>query len=108
MQEERKIFNTFLGLHAHRACTSDAPVAYLHFYDPEKNPSMATAELVKFTPADVTAELDATQELVRWLLHQLSTYDCARQRIVGVVFRKDCVLSEVLRAPRNTRDAAAR
>jgi hypothetical protein len=57
------------------------------------------ASLVRFTKENVLSEMDKESDLVKWLLEQMCTYDCTCQRIVGLVFDKKTVLSEVLRCP---------
>lgn len=97
MEREQKIFRVFLSLHAHKATPTEEPCAYIQFYD-ENMP--ADMPLIKFTREDIVecGELDHESELVRFLLHQMTTYDCRTQRIVGLVFDKKIVLSDVLRS----------
>tara|TARA_E500000178_G_scaffold356156_1_gene432023 strand:- start:2420 stop:2719 length:300 start_codon:yes stop_codon:yes gene_type:complete len=98
MERERKVFKVFLSMHASKALATEEPVAYLQFYD-ECIP--ADAPLIKFTREDIIdcSELDHNSELVRFLLHQMTTYDCRTQRIVGLIFNKNTVISDVLRMP---------
>lgn len=98
MEEKRRTFAAFLALHAHKADVTDEPVAHLLFEDGGFRGT--DTPLVAFTVEHVMAELDTDAELVRWLLHQMSTYEPTRERIVGLVFDKQTVLSEVLRVPR--------
>jgi hypothetical protein len=93
MERQRKIFNTFLALNAHHAVPTEEPVVHLQFYDGRCD----SQELLALTRDDVLEALDPSSELVRWLLEQMRTYDCLRQRIVALVFDKKTVLSEVLR-----------
>jgi hypothetical protein len=99
MDEKRQILRTFLSLHAHHAQPTSDPVAHLHFYRGSSDP--LTCDLVRFTVDEIVAELDTESELVHWLLHQMTTYEPTQQRIVGVVFDSQTVLSEVLRTPRH-------
>lgn len=94
MQAERKTFGAFLALHAHKAPPTEEPCAYLQFANTTLTPA---TPLICFTRENVVEELDASSELVRWLLHQMSTYECTKQRIVALVFDRQTVLSEVLR-----------
>ena len=94
MEKERKIFETFLSLHSHKADVTDEPVAHVQFHS-DKMPH--NAPLLQMTKEDIISDLDPTSELVRWLLEQMNTYDCTRQRIVGLIFDERTVLSEVLR-----------
>ena len=97
MEEQRRRFRGFLELHAHKAVTTEEPVAHLQF----ASDTMALdAPLLQLTREDVLEALDPEgSELVRWLLEQMRTYDCTRERIVGLVFDEKTVLSEVLRTP---------
>lgn len=95
MESERRAFEVFLALHAHNARPTSVPTAHLHFY----SEGQTDGTLVAFTREEVIEELDREAELVRFLLHQMTTYDCTRQRIVGLVFSKHTVLSDVLRMP---------
>lgn len=97
MEREQKIFKVFLSLHAHKATATETPCAYLQFYDEHM---AVDAPLIRFTREEVVEcdELDHECELVRYLLHQMTTYDCRTQRIVGLVFDKEIVLSDVLRS----------
>lgn len=93
MDERRGTFRAFLALHAHKAPQgTEEPVAHLQFH-----PVALEAPLLALTRDDVLDALDASSELVRWLLEQMRTYDCRTQRIVGLVFDERTVLSEVLR-----------
>lgn len=113
MEEERRIFRQFLQMHAAKATPTDEPMAHLQFYSP-RSPLPADAPLIRLDYDDVLDALDADgSELVRWLLEQMKTYDCRRQRIVGLVFldgtaaKQRVVLSEVLRcAPSEVPPAA--
>lgn len=96
MDEKRRIYDNFLRLHARKAAVSTEPVAHLMFYSttmPVDQP------LLRLDRDDVLDALDPSSELVRWLLEQMRTYDCTRQRIVGLVFDRKTVLSDVLRCP---------
>ena len=70
------------------------PSAHLQFYSDQVDHS---APLLVFGRDDIMNELDTESELVRWLLEQMRTYDCRTQCIVGLIFDKQTVLSEVLR-----------
>ena len=97
MQDERRRFASWLELHAHKAVTTEEPVAHLQFVS---DVMPLDAPLLQLTRDDVLDALDAeNSELVRWLLEQMRTYDCTRERIVGLVFDERTVLSEVLRTP---------
>ena len=101
MEVQRKIFATFMSLHAHKASPTSEPMAHLQFYS-EGAPLSPADPLLALTREDVLEALDAVHpdaELVRWLLEQMRTYDCTCQTIVGLVFDNHTVLSEVLRAP---------
>ena len=97
MEQERRAFKVFLSMHAHKAVPTEEPVAYLQFYNGHSIP--ADAPLIKFTREDIVDcdDLDHTSELVRFLLHQMTTYECRSQRVVGLVFDRTRVLSDVLR-----------
>lgn len=95
MERERRLYKTFLAMHAGKARPTDHPVAHLQFYS-ETMP--LDAPLLALTREDVVDALDPDHsELVRWLLEQMRTYDCTKQCIVGLVFDERTVLSDVLR-----------
>ena len=97
MEEQRKRFQSFLALHAHKAVPTEEPVAHMQFVS---DTMPLDAPLLQLTKEDVLEALDAEgSELVRWLLEQMRTYDCTCERVVGLVFDKRTVLSEVLRMP---------
>lgn len=97
MESQRKIFEQFLSMTASRARPTNEPVAHVCFYQRDCMPHNQT--LLTMDQQDLLSELDAESELVRWLLWQLSTYDCTRQRIVALIFDRQTVLSEVLNMP---------
>lgn len=100
MDERRRIYDNFLRLHAHKAEVSNEPVVHLMFYSstmPVEQP------LLRLDRDDILDALDQSSELVRWLLEQMRTYNCTRQRIVGLVFDRKTVLSDVLRCPSDLR-----
>lgn len=97
MEEKRRIFSTFLALNASRATATDEPMVHIMF-----SPDNINGPLYRLTREDVVQEcsagrLDKDSELVRWLLNQMTTYDCRTQRILALKFDKATVLSEVLR-----------
>lgn len=98
MEEERRIFHTFMGVHAHKAPLRDERCAHLMFRSAAS--STILDPLITLTRDEILQELDSSSELVRWLLNQVSTYDPSCQRVVGLVFDTKTVLSEVLRDPR--------
>lgn len=99
MERERRIYNEFLAMHSQKAPPSAEPCAHVHFY---RGKAMTPAEpLVSMSIDELRSELDEEAELVRWLLRQMSTYDCRTQTIVALVFDERTVLSDVLRRPRN-------
>lgn len=101
MEEQRRTFGVFLELNAARAVPTEEPSVYL-MLSPQ---NLHAGSLVRLTRDEVLAEcqdggsLDRGSRTVQWLLHQLSTYDCRRQRILALRFDASTVLSEVLRCP---------
>jgi hypothetical protein len=66
------------------------------------SPDNINGTLYRLTRDDVINEctagrLNKDSHLVRWLLNQMTTYDCRRQRILALKFDESTVLSEVLR-----------
>tara|TARA_B110000046_G_C12760563_1_gene300685 strand:- start:18 stop:314 length:297 start_codon:yes stop_codon:yes gene_type:complete len=96
MERERKIFQTYLAMHAHKARPTEEPVAHLQWH---ADTLPLDAPLWRLTRAEVVEALDPSSDLVRWLLEQLRTYDCMRQCVVGLVYDKQTVLSDVLHVP---------
>lgn len=95
MEEQRRAHSAFMTLRSSGVRPTEEPVAHLQFYD-DKNSSHMSAPLVAFTRENVVEEFDVESELVRWLLNQMSTYEPTRQCIVGLVFDKSTILSDVL------------
>ena len=95
MEEKRRSFKTFLSLHWHKGRASDEPVVYAQYHHPKGVPY--DTPLLCMDEEDILQELDTSSELVRWLLHQLRTYDCTREYIVALIFDRETVLSDVLR-----------
>lgn len=102
MDEFRRKFDVFLRMNHGRARTTDEPVAQMQFWSESMAPDQP---LILFTRDDILAcdELDRSSPLVIHLLHQLSTYDCTRERVVGLIFDKKNVLSEVLKMPKTAK-----
>lgn len=94
MDRERKLFQVFLALHSKDALPTDEPCCYLKFHSDD--PSV-TSPLIRFTRDDLIEcdELDKDSTLVRYLIKQVSTYDCKTQRVLGLVFDSKTVLSDV-------------
>ena len=106
MEDQRRTFDAFLRMHAHKASCTNEPRAHLAWItEGTKGDVPHNCCLFALEEDDVKEALDPSAELVRWLLHQMHTYDCTRQRIVGLVFDRKTVLSEVLRLPVNERPA---
>lgn len=97
MEDQRRAYSAFMTLRSSDVRPTEEPVAHLQFYD-EKNSSHMSGSLVAFTRENVVEEFDVESELVRWLLNQMSTYEPTRQCIVGLVFDKTTILSDVLMA----------
>ena len=93
MERERKAFDAFVRLHANKATATDTPVAHMQFW--REDFRSASDPLLAMDVEDVLSELDRDSESVRWLLRQLHTYDCSRQKIVGLIFNKHTVVSDV-------------
>lgn len=101
MEDQRRIFDLFLRASAHKCRPSKQPHAYLQFYRgaiPHAQP------LIRFTEEDVMRELDTdNSDLARWLLHQMRTHDNERQKVIGLIFDRTTVVSDVLEDPRDRR-----
>ena len=94
MEEQRRIYRGFLAVHAPKARATTEPTAHVMF----QKPDMSVYEpLIAMTREELLEELDGESELVRWLLWQMTTYDCYRQKIVALVFDRSTVLSDVMR-----------
>ena len=86
-----------MSLNAHKAAVTDTPIVHVMFYTEGKTMS-PMQPLISMSVENVLEELDKDAELVRWLLHQMSTYDCRKQKIVALIFDHQTVISDVLRA----------
>ena len=93
MEQQRRALQTFLSLHAQKAEVTREPCVYLYHYSEDMPYDLA---LLRLSRDDVVGYLDTESELVRWTLEQMRTYDCTRQCIVGLIFDKSTVLTEVL------------
>jgi hypothetical protein len=91
----RRQYDAFLKMRYREAVPTKEPAVYLHFVDEQS--SFATAPLVLLHTDDVLEALTPSSDLVVGLLEQMRRYDCTRQAIVGMVFDKRTVLSEVVR-----------
>ena len=97
MDEKRKIYQNFMSLNAHKAVVTDTPTVHVMFY--EEGKAMSPMQpLISMSVENVLEELDKDAELVRWLLNQMTTYDCRKQKLVALIFDRQTVLSDVLRA----------
>lgn len=95
MSDERARQEAELNLWVERyapqcACT-EVPTAYLYLRHRSNAPSLLALSI-----EEVRKELDTNSLLVRELLRQLTTYDCTRQRVLGIVFDARTVRSYVL------------
>jgi hypothetical protein len=98
MEEKRHLFHRFLGTHHHKARPTPTPAVHL-LWNREDNVLAPEKALYLLREEDLREHLNFQSELVGWLLSQMRTYDCRKQRIVALVFDRDTVLSEVLRMP---------
>ena len=92
MEWQRKIFETFITMNLKKATETDRPIAHMQFYSEETDHN---EPLLLMDMEDILNELDRESSLVRWLLNQMTTYDCTKQKIVGLIFDKSTVLSDV-------------
>lgn len=97
MDDRRRALAQFMSLHAHRARPTERPCVHLQFRTAGEESDLVVLDEEDLAIALSDGTLDRTAELVRWMLHQLATYDYATQRIVGIVFEPTVVLTEVLR-----------
>lgn len=93
MEWQRRCFDTFVQLHASKASTTSSPLVHAQFHSETMHPDVP---LLLMTKEDVLEELDVESPLVRWLLKQLTTYDCTHQKLVVLIFDPQTVLSDVL------------
>lgn len=95
--EKRKLFSLFLSMHSHKADVTEEATAHVLFY--KEGCLSAGSPLIRFTRDDVLSspEFDKESNLVRWLLKQMTDYDCTCQTILCLVFDPSTVCSEVLR-----------
>ena len=91
----RGAYSAFMTLRAKGVAPTREPIAHIQYYDSKRSSHMSGA-LIAFTRDNVVQEFDAESELVRWLLHQMSTYEPTSQCIVGLAFDTKTVLSDVL------------
>lgn len=96
MEEYRKTFRNFLALHALKGGATNTPSVHVAFHT-AGGPCNPAAPLLLMTEEELPDVVDFDCELVRWLLHQLRTYDCRTQKIIALVFDRKTVMSDVLR-----------
>lgn len=75
-------------------CLPDERVVHMAFLDEGVPPEAAVLNLM--TREDVLGRFDADSELVRWLLHQMTTYTPESQAIIACSFDRKRVLSDVV------------
>ena len=92
MERERKIWDAFRIQHAKKADATDTPIVHAQFWSETLH---ANDPLLQMDEEDILSELDTSSTLVQWLLNQLKTYDCRRQKIVALIFDKKTVISDV-------------
>lgn len=92
MDSQRRTFATFVTLNLKKASETDRPVAHMQFYSDDMDHD---APLLLMDKEDIISELDTESSLVRWLLNQVMTFDCCRQKIIGLIFDRQTVLSDI-------------
>lgn len=80
-------------MNSKKATATDRPLAHMQFHTNHMDPN---APLLQMDKDDILEALDTESSPVRWLLKQLTTYDCTKQKIVGIIFDRRTVISEVL------------
>ena len=93
IEEYQRALRNFLYRHAKDVIPTREPRAHLQFFH---NPEQG---IISFSREDLLNELDSSSPLVNKLLSQISSYNCEKERIVGLIFNKREVLSEVLMMP---------
>ena len=96
MEERREIYKGFATLNYEKAATTIEPIAHLQFYDKYKAVTH-NQPLIAMNVDEVLEVLNKESILVQKLLHQMKTYEFDRQAIVGLIFVKETVLSDVVR-----------
>tara|TARA_B110001450_G_scaffold61192_1_gene57977 strand:+ start:983 stop:1285 length:303 start_codon:yes stop_codon:yes gene_type:complete len=93
----QRAYRTFLTMEAGKADVTAWPCAYVKRHGDD-------APLLKMEEDDLIGALDTEtpSPSVRWLMHQLKTYDCTKQRLLVLVFDRATVLSDVLRVPKRS------
>lgn len=93
MEKERAIFRTFLPLYADKASCPRRRVCYLQFFE---EGLCKEAPLIEMGVQDVLDCLSPDDVTVRWLLNQMRTFDPYSQKVIGLVFERKRVVSDVL------------
>ena len=102
MNDERRTFDLFVKMHGNKATATSSPTAHVHFFDGTGIP--ADCPLVQMTREDVLQELDKESRPVQWLLKQMTTYECERQKLLCLVFDRSRVVSDVYWVQTRTQD----
>lgn len=95
MDHARAIHRRLLSAHAKSLeLHPNERLVHMAFFEGHAAPEAAV--LLLMTQDDVLRRFDRDAELVRWLLHQMTTYDTDRQAILACCFDERTVLSDVL------------
>lgn len=105
MDDDRyRVFERFIAMHHTKARPTGEPIVHMQFYGADRPPLGHDTPLLLMREEDLiegeSPPVNREAPLVRQLLRQLRTYDYDHQRIVGLIFDRDTVLSHVMEMPR--------
>jgi len=96
MEQEQRALESYVLLHGHKlkGVVRSQPTAFLVQHT--ESGIALDAKPTAYSIEHVTAELDANNPTVRFLLHQMQTYDRTSCNILGLIFNKSTVLAHVV------------
>lgn len=96
MQREQKALEAYVLLHGHKlkGIVRSEPTAFLVHHTESGIP--LDAKPTAYSIEHITAKFNTDDAAVRYLLHQMTTYDSTSCNILGLIFNNSTILAHVI------------
>ena len=86
---------SFVNVHARKVEVSNDRCVYLAEYN--ENGVNVDVVLKQYTIEQIISNFDTNDQLIRWLIQQIQTYNVKKEIVLGLIFSKSEILAHVIR-----------
>ena len=92
-QDNIKKLHIFVSMHSGTVKTTPEPCVYLIQIDDLFDQS---SPIKKFKQNDIIENFNKDSFYIQWVMKQLTTYDCEKQVIMGIIVDNNTIISDVV------------